>query len=202
MPGQTVTCLDLGLGLNPGCDALKKVGGIEPGVYVGQLSELDSYTINSTTLDIESLTLITSPAGSLRWFKGKKFKNFATQEVTVGENIRTFNQGFNLVLYHFSSVEKKAIEDLVGADDIFVMAPTNAGQIEVYGIDTLGVSTNDPIGGLNCSAGSGGSGTLLNDPNSFLVTLTGEHRIISRIFNISAAATIAQNRAYLDLITT
>lgn len=196
-----MACNNLTLGLDPSCDALKKLGGLAKRVWVGQLSQLDSFTVNENTLDIE--TLIMAFNGSVRFglkkFVGKKLKHNVTTPVEVGENINVFNQTVALVLYHFTSLEKSAIEGLVNGEDLFVLVETFAGQIEVYGIDTTGSeSSEDPIGGLNASAGEGGTGTALNDPTAYTVTLSGQHRVMSRIFNISSTATLAQNIAYLD----
>lgn len=198
-----MACRNLTLGLDPTCEALKKLGGLAKRVWVGQLSQLDSYTVNQSTLDIESLSMSTgSPDGyKLKKFVGKKLKNSATTPVEVGENINVFNQTVNLVLFHFTSLEKAAIEELVNVEDAFVLVETFAGQIEVYGIDTSGTGSEDPLGGLNCSAGDGGTGVALNDTTQFLVTLSGQHRIMCRIFNISTSATLAQNIDYLDGIS-
>lgn len=197
------SCVNLTESLDPACNALKKLGGLTKRVYVGQLSQLDSFTVDSSTLDITGITMAdnVSIPYKLKKFVGRKLKHSATSEVEVGENVNVINQAVALVLYHYTSRQKSAIEGLINAEDLFVFVETNAGQIEVYGIDTTGsVSSDDPIGGLNCSAGTGGTGTLLNDSTAFTVTLSGQHRIICRIFNISTSATLAQNLAYLDNI--
>lgn len=197
-----MACRNLTRGLDPTCDALKKLGGLAKRVYIGQLADLDSYTVNDDTLDIQALVMVASPASTLKKFIGKKLKHSVTTPVEVGENINVFNQTAVLVLYHFTSLEKAAIEELVNVEDAFVLVETFAGQIEVYGIDTNGIAdSDDPLGGLNTSAGDGGTGVALNDPTAFTLTLSGQHRIMSRIFNVSPTATLAQNIAYLDAIS-
>lgn len=196
-----MACSNLTLGLDPSCTALKKVGGLAKRVWVGQISQLDSFTVNETTLDIQ--TLIMAMNGSVRFtlkkFIGKKLKHNASTPVEVGENINVFNQTVALVLFHYTSLEKSAIEGLVNSEDLFVLVETFAGQIEVYGIEvTDSESSEDPIGGLNCSAGEGGTGTALNDPTQYTVTLSGQHKIMCRIFNVSPTATLAENISYLD----
>lgn len=200
---ETNSCQNLTSGIDPSCGALKKQGGLNKRIWLAQLSQLDGYTVNADTLDIESISLCsTSPITTLKKFIGRKLKNSKTHEVQVGENINTILQSLNLVLYHNTSLENKAIEDLINAEDVFAIVETNAGQIEVYGIDTQGsASSEDPIGGLNCSAGTGGTGILLNDSTATTITLSGEHRIIGRVFNISEGATLAQNIAYLDALS-
>lgn len=203
-----MACNNLTRGLDPTCDALKKLGGLAKRVWVGQLSQLDGFEVETTTLDLKALTMNTdtsvSPAVpfTLKKFIGKKLKHSATTPVEVGENINVFNQTVNLVLFHYTSLEKAAIEELVNVEDAFVLVETFAGQIEVYGIDTEGSeSSEDPLGGLNCTAGEGGTGVALNDPTQFTITLSGQHRIMSRIFNISTSATLAENIEYLDNIS-
>lgn len=197
------SCANLTTGLDPSCDALKKVGGLTKRIWATQLSVIDSYTVNASTLDIESITLCSaSPTNTLKKFIGRKLKNNKAHEAEIGENINVINQQVNLVLYHNTSLEMKAIEDLMNAEDVVVFAETNAGTIEVYGIDTRGsASSDDPIGGLNCSALTGGTGTILNDSTATTVTLSGQHRVIARLFNISTSATLAQNIAYLDALS-
>lgn len=199
-----MACNNLTLGIDPSCTALKKRGGVAPVVYIGQNSWLDSYTINESTLDIEaiSLELNGSVPYKLKRFKGKKLKHSATSPLEVGENVNVFNQNVLLRLYYATSLEMSAIEALANAPDTFVFLQNGEGQIEVYGIDTQGsASSDDPLGGLNASAGEGGTGILLNDDTSYLITLSGQHRIMKRIFNISTSATLAENLAYLNNIS-
>lgn len=199
-----MACNNLTKGLDPTCEALKKLGGLAKRVWIGQLSQLDGYTVNESTLDIAALDMALSGSVpyTLKKFIGKKLKNNANSELVVGENINVFNQSVILILYHKTSLETAAIEELAVAEDVFVIVETQAGDIEVYGIDTNGLaSSDDPLGGLNGSAGTGGTGTALNDSTGYTLTLSGQHRIIKRNFNVSPTATLAQNIAYLDAIS-
>lgn len=203
MASDTQGCNNLTTGLDPSCEALKKIGGVAKRVWAGQLSQLDGYTVNADTLDIQTIELVSaSPANTLKKFIGKKLKNSATAELVVGDNINVFNQSVILVLFYKTSLETAAIEALAIAEDVFIIIETMAGDIEVYGIDTNGLaSSSDPLGGLNGSAGTGGTGVALNDSTAYTLTLSGQHRIIKRNFNISPTATLAQNIAYLDAIS-
>lgn len=198
------SCVSLTVGLVPSCEALNKPGGLAPTVYVGQLSTLDSYTTNGTTLDVETLTMCmngTVPY-TLKKFKGQKLKHSKTEEVIPGENFNAINQILNLVLYHFSSLDKAAIESLLNVKDAFVIVQNNAQQMEIYGLDvTTELSSDNPLGGLKVTAGSGSTGVLLQDSTAFTITLSGEHRIISRIFRTGESSTLAQDLAYLDGIS-
>lgn len=203
MASDTQGCNNLTSGLDPSCEALKKLAGLAKRVYIGQLSVLNGYTVNEDTLDFQTLDLETaSPPNTLKKFIGRKLKHSTTTPLEVGENINVFNQNVILVLYAKSSLEKSAIESLANAEDVFAIVEEMGGDIVVYGIDTKGsLSSSDPLGGLNASAGEGGSGVALNDSTAYTLTLSGQHRIMSRNFNISPTATLAQNIAYLDAIS-
>lgn len=211
-----MACNNLTLGLDPSCNALNKTGGLHKRVWVGEQSILDGYTVNDSTLDISSLELVSaSPANTLKKFIGAKLKNSSTTPLEVGENLNVFNQTVNLILFHYSSLDKFAIENLANVEDAFVIVQNTKSQLIVYGIDTGSEDSDDPLGGLNASAGDGGSGVLLNDPTSYTITLSGQHRIMERVFNVSSAAyvaatgkagfsgdpTLAQNIEYLDAIS-
>lgn len=198
------SCKNLANGIDPSCEALKKLGGVAKRVWVGQISQLDAYGVDSNTLDINSLTmaLTGSIPNTLKKFIGKKLKNSATHDLEVGENRNIFNQAVNLVLFYKTSRELYNIEKLANAEDVFVILENNDGDLEVYGIDTNeNESSNDPLGGLNASAGTGGTGILLNDTTAYTLTLSGQHRIMKRIFNRTTTSTLAQNIAYLDSIS-
>lgn len=195
------SCSSLVAGIVPSCDALKKPGGVNKRVWIGQHSILDAYTVDGD-LNVDTLTLCSaSPANTLKVFEGKKFKNSATTEVTVGENYNTINQSVSLVLYHSTSLHKKYIEDLIGADDLFCLVETNAGAIEVYGIDVATDGSESPTGGLSCTAGTGSTGVQLQDSSAFTITLSGQHRVLSRLFVAAGATTLQDSIDYLDGIS-
>jgi hypothetical protein len=187
-------CVQILQGIDPSCDALNKVGGINKRVWVGQLSMLDNpkYTEDADgyIATIEMAT-ISSVVQELVTFSGKKFKNSTANEVVVGENVNTINQQVTLALYYTTPTEREAIEDLINADDVFVCVEGNYGRIEIYGIDL----------GLNCSAGSGGLGALLNDNTAFIVTLSDEQLTLPKQFRSATNATLADDIAYLDGIS-
>jgi hypothetical protein len=187
-------CVQILQGIDPSCDALNKVGGINKRVWVGQLSMLDNpkYTEDADgyIATIEMAT-ISSVVQELVTFSGKKFKNSTANEVVVGENVNTINQQVTLALYYTTPTEREAIEDLINADDVFVCVEGNYGRIEIYGIDL----------GLNCSAGSGGLGALLNDNTAFIVTLSDEQLTLPKQFRSATNSTLAADIAYLDGIS-
>lgn len=74
-------------GLDPSCEALDKIGGVNKTIYFGNLDEL-TFTTNGAGY-INSVTLSTSPVGLLYKFVGKTKKNNSTFELQVGENTNT-----------------------------------------------------------------------------------------------------------------
>jgi len=81
------------------------------------------------------------------------------------------------------------LEGLVNADDLFVIAQTDAGQIEVFGIDL----------GLNAASGSGGTGTNLQDKTSFTLVLSGEQMNLPKLFDSGSG--LAASIVALDAIS-
>lgn len=184
------TCVEILQGIDPNCDALNKVGGIDKRVWVGQLSQLSGYTTDgSGYINTVTLATISSIQQTLKKFTGKKFKHAATVEGVVGENVNTINQSLALSLYYSTPAERQAIEQLFNADDVFVFVEGNYGGVEAYGIDL----------GLNGSALTGGLGTLLNDNTAIIVTLSGEQRTLPK--QVLVGGTLTATIAYLDGIS-
>lgn len=174
------------------CDGLESVGGVKKTVYIGQLSQLATvpYTTDADGY-VDTIAFLTaSPQYGLHKFSGKKGKNNGTWEITPGDNVNTFNTSANLVLYPFTPEQVTACDALAKADDLFVIMPNEAGtKIWVYGITQ----------GLNASAGSGGTGTGLQDDTSYKITLSGEQ--LSSPMQFLAGGTIADSITYLDGIS-
>jgi hypothetical protein len=187
------TCIELIRGVDPSCAALNKVGGIDKRVWIGQLSMLDEdakYTTDvNGYVDSLNLTAVASIPYTLKKFIGKKSKHSTTNEVVPGENVNTVNQSTILALYYSTPTEREAIESLINADDVFVAVQGQYGGIEVYGLDF----------GLNCSAGTGGLGALLNDNTAFVVTLSGEQLGLPKQMLVNG--TLANTITYLNGIS-
>jgi hypothetical protein len=185
-------CNDLLAGLDPACDALNKAGGVNKRVWVGSKENITATVDNAGYVNSISMKNVGSIPSRLFRFFGKRDKNFATWALTAGENINTFNHTAVLELFYANPTQLLAIQSLVNADDVVVIMQGNDDKIIVLGLEN----------GLNGSAGEGGTGTLLNDSTSYKVTLSGEQRIMPQYFSINGTvATIAQNIAYLDAIS-
>lgn len=164
------TCSYLTLGLDPSCEALKKLGGVNKRVWIGQIDDIASITFG---VDGEITALTLAMGKTLKAFIGKKEKHQGTYELTAGETINLFNQSVTLALYFESDLERKAVNELVNVEDMFVFVETNSGVIESYGIANSTSLGYDNFG-LKATAGTGnGTGILINDETAYRVTLSG-----------------------------
>lgn len=186
------TCNDLIAGLNPGCEALNKVGGVNKRVWVGLKANITTTTDNAGYVNSVSMATVGSLPSYLYKFIGKRDKNSATWALTAGENVNTFNHTAIMELFYSTPTELLSIQKLCNADDLVVFMQMNDGKIIVLGLEI----------GLNASAAEGGTGTVLNDSTAYKVTLSGEQTIMPQYFSINGTvATLAQNIAYLDALS-
>lgn len=189
-------CSFLTVGLDPSCDALKKLGGVNKRVWIGQLSDIDTITFGVDG-EITAFTLLVG--ATLKRFYGKKEKNQGTYELVAGETINLFNQAAILALYFNDDAERSAINQLVNVEDMFMFIETNAGNIETYGIANSSSLGYDNFG-LKATAGTGnGTGILINDDTSYKVTLSGNVPNLPMLFK--PADTLANNINGLDAIS-
>lgn len=189
-------CSFLTLGLDPSCEALKKLGGLNKRVYVGQISDIDSVTFGVDG-EITGLTLLLG--ATLKKFIGKKEKHQGTYELTAGDTINLFNQAVILALYFEFDVERKAVNELVNVEDMFVLVETNAGHIEAYGIANSTSLGFDNFG-LKATAGTGnGTGVLINDDTVYRVTMSGNVPNLPMLYK--PADTLANNIIGLDAVS-
>lgn len=188
----TSDCNELTDGFNPGCLAINKVGGIDKTVYFAQKKNL-SFTYDSAGyVNGVFLTNNGSLPNKLFKFTSKRDKNSATWPMTAGENVNTWNHSLVFMLFIGNPTQALAAESLANADDVVAFYRENADNIRILGIGQ----------GLNGSAGEGGSGTLLNDPTGYSLTLSGEEKAMPKFFSINGTiATIDQNIAYLDALS-
>lgn len=178
-------CINVLQGLDATCG---KRGGVKKRVWIGRLDDID-YTTDGDGY-VDTITLATaSPANLLYKYIGKKFTHGATYTGVVGSNFNSINQAIALKLYFFSPAQRESIEKLWNAEDVVVFVETEAGQVEVWGLDT----------GLNGSALGGGNGILLQDDTSITVTLSGDQDGLSKVMK---TGTVVQDDVdYLDALT-
>jgi hypothetical protein len=166
-----VTCASLSANHDPSCAALKKVGGVAKSVYFGHTGEIATMTF-ATDGDIATHTLQASTY--LYKYTSKNEKINVTWNIVEGENTNVFAHSITIQLYHATQAEKKAIQALAKADDMYCIVELLSGELIVLGINNPSVSS---IGGfdefgLKATAGEGGSGVLLNDATAYSVTLS------------------------------
>lgn len=192
MAATTTNCNDLLAGINPGCDAFNKVGGINKRVWIGKKDNI-TYTVDGAGfVNSISMATISSLNSKLYKFIGKRDKNSASWPMTQGENVNTFNHTVMLDLFYSNPTELSTLEALANSDDNIVFIQGNDDRIIALGLEN----------GLNASAGEGGTGILLNDTTAYKLTLSGESRYMPKYFSINGTtATIAANIAYLDALS-
>ncbi len=183
-------------GVQASCTAIKKVGGLDKRIYLGAIGDLATVVIGSNN----TLTSFTFAATKgLVKMVGRKEKNSAGSDIEVGENFTLRNQNLNLSVYYDSvasqaTIDLDSIDKIIDNEGMFAMVETNAGVIEVFGIN----KTNFDNYGLKVSANPGTSGLLLNDSTAFGMVLSGGFTNLQLIYN--PAATLAANITALDLL--
>jgi hypothetical protein len=163
-------------------------------VYVGLLSDLASVTFG--TGNIVSALSFNDGAGLVK-FIGKREKHNTAMTLEVGENFNLRNHAVNLVAYYNTSAELEALDQLIDVEGAFMIAETNSGEIEVWGMN---IGSNFANFGLKASAIEGGSGTAIVDSNIYTLSMTGNHENLQAYFKSSPSATLAENLAILDAL--
>lgn len=192
------TCASLNTDFAPTCAALKRPGGIGSFVYVANLADIDAYTVDGTSKDIESITLLAGK--TLYKIEGKKAKNSTSVELSKGEALNTWMQKLNLVLYSNTSLLNQHIETLANAEDLVFFVPEQGGYITVWGLDVNSGAVGEPWGGLNAESSTEESGTETNSRKPTAMTFSGELRNKERFFNIDSTPTYTSNIAYLEAL--
>jgi hypothetical protein len=187
-------CNVLTKGINPNCEATRKPGGLNKRVYVGLLSDLASVTFGTGNI-VSALSFI-EDTGLVK-FIGKREKHNTAMTLEVGENFNLRNHAVNLVAYYNTSAELEALDQLIDVEGAFMIAETNSGEIEVWGMN---IGSNFANFGLKASAIEGGSGTAIVDSNIYTLSMTGNHENLQAYFKSSPSATLAENLAILDAL--
>ncbi len=191
-------CSDLTANLAPSCSAIKKPGGLDKRAWLGKLSDVESFTAGTGN----QITAVTFKSNKgLITMTGKMEKNNSTMAINAGENYNLRTHSFNFVGYYKTPADLAAIDALIDQEQVFVFAETNAGTIEVYGVN-LGIKFDNF--GLNVTALEGGSGTAKVDASQFALTFSGDHENLQLVFNDTAAGEpgLAADIAYLDALIT
>lgn len=191
-------CDALTTNLSPSCDAIKKPGGLDKRIWIGLVEDLDSVTFG-TGNQITAFTFAASTGFITA--TGKMEKNNSSIAINAGENYNLRTQSFNFVSYYLTAEDLDDIDQLIDQEQLFVCAETNAGTIEVYGINKSDAFDNF---GLQCTAIEGGSGTAKLDASQFALTFSGDFENLQLVFEDTAAGApgLAADIAYLDALVT
>lgn len=174
---------------DPSCAALQSVAGVRDYFYFARRSDITAAPQTAGTVTALTTT-------NFYKFGGRKFQNSGKNDLAKSDIGKSrIKQSFVFRVYYRSQADRTAIEQLLLAEDLVIVSPNNDNLIEVYGL-SLGLS---PV------TGTGGTGTKLEDDNTFLITLEGDEPKLPAIFNTvttptNEAADYLTNIAYLDAL--
>jgi hypothetical protein len=177
------------------CAATKKRGGYDKRFWIGSIEDLAAATgvTYGTAQEVTALAFDTGKG--LISYTGKRLKHSSTGSIEKGENTKLRMQSFTAILYAQTGAERLSIEQLIDAEDVFVLAESNSGSIEVFGINKGDNSVFDNYG-LDCETVEDRNGALLNDDTSIALTFTGQLENLPLVF--SEGSTLAANIVTLD----
>lgn len=191
-----MACNELTRGINPNCEATRKAGGLNKRIYVGLLADLTAVTFGTGN----AVTAFTFAAnkGFVKLI-GKREKHNSVMALEVGENFNLRNHGVNLVTYYNTPEELEALDALIDVEGAFAVVETNAGELEVWGMNK---GSNFANFGLKASAIDGGSGTAFTDSNIYTLSMNGNHENLQMYFaSVPGTSTLIEDIAILDGLT-
>lgn len=186
-------CNELTKGINPNCDATRKAGGLNKRIYIGLLADLTAVTFGTGNV-VTDFTFAANK-GFVK-FIGKREKHNSVMALEVGENFNLRNHGVNAVAYYNTPEELEALDALIDAEGAFMVVETNAGELEVWGLNK---GTNFANFGLKASAIDGGSGTAITDSNIYTLSMNGNHENLQLYFaSVPGTSTLSEDIAILE----
>ncbi len=189
---MAVDCNSLLAKLNPGCDAIKAIGGVKEYFWLSESSSIDTIAFDSDG-GISTFTL--ADGRPLRKVEGMKLTHGGTTDYAPGDNVGTFSHATALRLYHSTQAERTAIEGFCDTEDLIVFFETNKGQIEAYGISNKDYMDH----GMKCSSAPGGTGVATQDPHFVTMNHEGEFRNLPPRYKTTR--TLSENRTELNNLT-
>lgn len=162
----------LSVSIIPDCEALKKLGGINPNFFVGAVQDLDGVTYDPTDGFITGLTFATGK--QLIEVKSKQKKHSYTEPIQdEGEgNMAVYQQTYLPKIYHSTQAERNAIQDIVSLDRAFVIYQGRDSKFYIVGLTSEAYPFSD--WGAKVTAGDDPSGILINDENAQALTIMGD----------------------------
>lgn len=189
-----MACNELTRGINPNCEATRKSGGLNKRLYIGLLSDLATVTFGTGNL-VTGFTF-EATKGFVKVI-GKREKHNSVMALEVGDNFSLRNHGINAVIYYNTPDELQALDSLIDVEGAFIVAETNSGELECWGLNK---GSNFMNFGLKASAIDGGSGTSITDSNIYTLSMTGNHENLQLYFDAGSSATLQDNIDTLDAL--
>ncbi len=186
-------CLSLAVGVQASCKAVKKPGGVDKRIWLGLLSDLASITLGTGNILLGFA--FKSGKGLTQW-TGRKEKNDAKSEITIGENVTVRTHTVGLMVYWETAEDLTALDSLLDAEGVFAFVETNAGNIEVYGVNNSN-AYNFANFGLKATKNSGNTGKVINDATAFALELSGAMTNLQLLFRPDID--LGSNVLYLNL---
>ena len=193
----TPLCFTLTAGIaTANCLGIEKPGGVYDKVYIGYRPDIATMTVG-TNGEITALTLKASK--KLFPFASKKYVHDAKGSLVVQQNRNMFKHIFVGKLFPYTQSEWKSLEELLISKRMFIIYPTQAGQVKTLGLDVNPyVSDIDDERGLAPTGSDWLEGINFADEGSITVTLEGDMFGMPKIYKPSE--TFAANIAALDLL--
>jgi len=188
-----MSCQTLALGVQASCLAVKKPGGVDKRVWIGLLDDVASITLG--TGNILNAFVMKAGKGLTQW-TGRREKNSAGSEIEIGENVTVRNQLVSLSVYWETAAQLTTLDELLDLEGLFVFLETNAGLIEVFGVNMSNAYSFTNFG-LKPTKNSGNSGKVINDATAFALELSGGLTNLQLIFR--PTSDLASNILYLNL---
>jgi len=183
--------------LGASCAAIEKIAGVAARIYVGKVRDIDpeelTFGVDGSITAFELLT-----GKNLYTAESKIWKNAGRSSLVVNENgPNTFTHAFDFVAYAFDQADILAIQQLALADQLFIIAELNSGQLKAYGIaHKAGLTLNFQNFGLKASSNEETTGVVMSDDNTNKLTLEGSIPNLPQLFKPLTA--LATNLTDLD----
>ncbi len=198
---MAIGCSNLTAGLDYNCDAGKLAAGYNKRVYIMQLADIASYTMDGTSKVIQ--TIVAETGKKAYNFVGKPLQNSASAEIVVSESGSIgFKQMPVIKLYTRTSLENFKVENLLKAEDLVFFMQSNGGFIQVWGLDVTSGTIADPDGGLNIESGTWTGGATKSDATGWILNFSSELNNIWREFKTASSTGLASEITYLDALVT
>ena len=184
-------CIPILRSIAVSCEAKNATAGVNKRLWLTTLSRIDSTTKDS---DGYVNTLVLGEDSSSQDYKlititGKAYTHNGAFEGVFGDNVNLIKHNATVKMFCDTPEKRELVKNLLNEDDVVVIYETEAGKIEIYGLEK----------GLEMSALSGGTGTALQDDFGITATFSGDQSALPDMMLVGGSLT--STIAYLDAIT-